>query len=855
MRHVRIKGDPHMKHKSILITSVALAVAGSPWAAAQTADQGNALEEVVITATKRESTVQDTPISVTAISAADIANKGLTDFNSLAETVPGIAMRTAGPGQTEFEMRGLSSAGGNASVVGFYLDETALSSPASAKLGKVIIDPNLYDLNRVEILRGPQGTLYGSSSMGGTVKVVPNAPQLGVYAVSGETVLSETGSGGGTNFTQNGMVNLPLGTNVAVRLVGSSDSQSGWLNRYVFADGAVPTEGATGARPPGFYPAPLAETASQANASTLDSFRGSLLWRPTDNLSITPAFMWQHTHQDGPNAVDVDGTPSHPTVPASQGHWEIYDTPEPQDDKFALGSLKIEWQTEHMLITSATADWTRHTLVSQDGTEENDGPSGLGSLGTASPYDTSAGGLGPVGPGPTGPGVQERDATEQVSEELRLTSTDKGPFQWQAGYYFQRLKSDWDMWSVNPQVISAGIGNIYVDYMPQTITQNALFGEGSLEFAQGWKATVGLRAYHYSYTQSNSEWGDFTPFGFANLLSGAPTLAGNTAPFNTTASGSASGVNPKFDLSWQMNPQLLLYATAARGFRMGGTDQPFTGYLTTVSPGDCGAPSSLAIILQCGLQQKLSATRTSPGGYIAPNVQFPNASAQGVPQFKSDSVWNYEVGEKGEFFDRQLTINFDVYYERWDNPQLATNVGGFGYTVNGANASILGSELELWFKLPAGFSFAGNVGLADSKFLTDSAITGYQSGTAIPDSPKVTSSVTLPNVQRLTGQFQLTSSLSYNYIGERTNAPYGETITLFNMNQLLVHLPAYGLMNLRAGVKSDDWSFNLFANNLLNKEALLDTQPQINLQTAAFTRYIVNQPRTFGLDVNYSFGR
>jgi iron complex outermembrane receptor protein len=779
----------------------------------------------------------------------------LTDFNSLAQTVPGIAMRTSGPGQTEFEMRGLNSAGGNASVVGFYLDETALSSPASAQLGKVVIDPNLYDLNRVEILRGPQGTLYGSSSMGGTVKVVPNAPQLGVFAASGETVVSNTSSGGGTNFTQNGMVNLPLGTQFALRLVGSSDSESGWLNRYVFADGAVPTDGATGARPPGFYSAPLQEIATQANASTFDSFRASLLWRPSDDLSITPAFMWQHTHQDGPNAVDVDGTPSHPQVPAAQGHWEIYDTPEPQDDQFTLGSLKIEWQTEHMLITSATGDWTRRTLVSQDGTEENDGPSGLGSLGTASPYDTAAGGLGPVGPGPSGPGVQERDATQQFSEELRLTSTDKGPFQWQAGYYFQRLKSEWDMWSVNPQVISAGIGNIYVDYMPQTITQNALFGEGSLEFAQGWKATVGLRAYHYEYTQSNSEWGDFTPYGFTNLLSGAPTLAGNTAPFNTTSSGNASGVNPKFDLSWQMNPELLLYATAARGFRMGGTDQPFTGYATTVSAAACGAPSSLAIILQCGLQQKLSATRTTPGGYYAPNVQFPNASAQGVPQFKSDSVWNYELGEKGEFFDRQLTINWDVYYERWNSPQLATNVGGFGYSVNGANASILGSELEMWLKLPAGFSFAGNLGLADSKFLSDSAITGYLSGTAIPDSPKVTTSVTLRNVQPLTGQFQLISSLSYNYIGERTNAPYGETITLNNMNQLLVHLPAYGLMNLRAGVKADDWSFNVFANNLLNKEALLDTQPQINLQTAAFTRYIVNQPRTIGLDVNYSFGR
>src|SRR5579863_5097426 len=758
------RGDEYVKHKNILAASMALAIAGSAWAEA---DSSTELPEIVITATKRESTVQDTRLSVTAISASDIANKGLTDFNSLAQTVPGIAMRTAGPGQTEFEMRGLNSAGGNTSVVGFYIDETALSSPASAQLGKVVIDPNLYDLNRVEILRGPQGTLYGASSMGGTVKVVPNAPQLGEFVASGQTVVSETGSGGGTNLTQNGMVNLPLGANVALRIVGSTDSQSGWVNRYVFADGAVLTDGATGARPAGFYTAPLAETVARANGTSLDSFRASLLWRPSDEVSITPLLMWQHTHQDGPSAVDVDGSPSHPQVPSASGHFEIYDTPEPQDDVFTLGSLKIEWQTEHFLVTSATANWKRATLVSQDGTEENAGPSGLGSFGTASPYDTSAGGIGPTGPGPTGPGVQERDDTQQLSEELRLTSSDKGAFQWQAGYYYQRLKSDWAMWSINPQIIAAGIGNIYVDYMPQTITQNALFGETSLAFAEGWKATLGLRGYQYKYTQSNTEFGDFTPFGFANLLSGAPTLAGNTAPFNTTASNKASGVNPKFDLSWKMTPEVLLYTTAARGFRPGGTDQPFTGYLTTVSAAACGAPSSLAVILQCGLQSKLSSTPGVAGGYYAPNVQFPNSNSQGVPQFNSDSVWNYELGEKGEFFDRQLTLNADVYYERWNSPELATNVGGFGYTVNGANASILGAELELWLKLPAGFSFAGNLGYADSKFLSDSAITGYSKGTAIPDSPKITSSLTLHNVQPLTGALQLTSSLSYNYIGER----------------------------------------------------------------------------------------
>ena len=165
------------------------------------------------------------------------------DFNSLAQSVPGISMRTSGPGQTEFEMRGLNSAGGNTSQVGFYLDETPLSSPASAQLGKEEIDPTLYDLNRVEVLRGPQGTLYGSSSMGGTVKLVPNAPQLGTFAASGETDVSYTGSGGSINEKLNGMVNLPIGDTAALRIVGSQLSDSGWIKRLVIQDGAVTRRG------------------------------------------------------------------------------------------------------------------------------------------------------------------------------------------------------------------------------------------------------------------------------------------------------------------------------------------------------------------------------------------------------------------------------------------------------------------------------------------------------------------------------------------------------------------------------------------------------------------------------------
>src|SRR5581483_7218552 len=151
--------------------SFACAAAGSAEAPAS-----GALEEVLVTAEKRESTVQKTPISITALSGAELQSQGISDLVSVAQQVPGVSFKTSGPGQTEFEMRGLTSTGGEAPTVGFYLDEAALTPPAMAQNGKVVIDPDLFDLNRIEILRGPQGTLYGAGSMGGTIKLLTNAP-------------------------------------------------------------------------------------------------------------------------------------------------------------------------------------------------------------------------------------------------------------------------------------------------------------------------------------------------------------------------------------------------------------------------------------------------------------------------------------------------------------------------------------------------------------------------------------------------------------------------------------------------------------------------------------------------------
>src|SRR6266446_550044 len=148
-----------------------------------------------------------TPISITAISGSDLQAEGLSDFTSVAQQVPGVSFKTSGPGQTEFEMRGLTSTGGESPTVGFYLDDAVLTPAAMAQNGKTVIDPSLFDLNRVEVLRGPQGTLYGAGSMGGTIKLVTNQPDPHAFGANVEVIGSGTIFISGFNPTENVMLN------------------------------------------------------------------------------------------------------------------------------------------------------------------------------------------------------------------------------------------------------------------------------------------------------------------------------------------------------------------------------------------------------------------------------------------------------------------------------------------------------------------------------------------------------------------------------------------------------------------------------------------------------------------------
>src|SRR5580704_9796051 len=243
------------------------------------------LEEVVVTAEKRSSTVQKTPESIAALSGEALVDRGVASLADLAQGTPGVSLKSEGPSQTEIEMRGMTSSGGNSATVGFYLDDVPLAGPASAQNGHVVIDPDLYDLSRIEILRGPQGTLFGSGSMGGTVRLITNQPNVSQFQSTAQSVLSGT-EGGGFNHKDNLMVNLPLiDDTLALRVVGTENYTSGWIDRIVVNPFPIAGGNPVGTVRGDVQDAPIEKQYSGSNANQNYAARVTLLWKPTQNLA------------------------------------------------------------------------------------------------------------------------------------------------------------------------------------------------------------------------------------------------------------------------------------------------------------------------------------------------------------------------------------------------------------------------------------------------------------------------------------------------------------------------------------------------------------------------------------------
>ncbi len=440
-------------------------------------------------------------------------------------------------------MRGIASSGGQSATVGFYLDETPLSPPASAQNGKVTISPDLYDVARVEILRGPQGTLYGSGSMGGTIKLVTNQPDAKAFYGGAQAVTSETQTGG-LNYGFNAMVNIPLWEDkVALRIVGSHKQADGWLDRIVL--NPFPQETNGGATRANVAGAPVGQDHKDVNNEDLTGGRIALLIQPTDRLTITPGVFYQRITQKGLSYSDSSPTG---VLPA---HYEPFDVAEPFSDTFTLYSLKAQYDFDAFQITSATADFVRRSVI----TEETAEP--------AQQFLETIIGIPDVAYAAVGPlATYEQDNSRQFSQELRITSKGDGAFQWLFGGFYgqQETKRSVSTNTSGPIVQEIfGAPYLYDNHQEVDYEQYAAFGEASYKFFNNFKATVGLR--YFSYTNED------------HRLQSGGLVTGGTVPKTFTLGASYSGVNPKFNLSYTASSDLLLYAQASKGFRPGSGNQ------------------------------------------------------------------------------------------------------------------------------------------------------------------------------------------------------------------------------------------------------------------------------------------
>lgn len=750
------------------------------------AQQSNTLTEIVVTAQKRESTVQDTPISITAVSAEDIRERGLANMSELVQSVPGVSMRTSGPAETEFEMRGMSSEGGNSPTVGFYLDDVPLTATSFATNGKVVVDPNLYDLKRVEVLRGPQGTLYGSGSMGGTIKLVTNPPNPASFDASAEAILGHT-DGSDINKALNAMVNIPFaGNTAALRIVGTESYTGGWIDRIVIADGAFPLETNNNMVRGNVLAAPVAKIYKNVNNTDLGSSRAELLWEPTERVSVTGSYLYQHISQNGPSYID--------SVPGTNAHYEPFDSPEPVSDTFNLGSLNFRYRFDAFDVNSTTARWTKDFTYYQDGSEEYQWLYAL-------PLYTSQGGLGNFSPTP-----HEEDQTKQVSEELRVTSSGPSALQWLAGYYYGDYTANTLYTAYAPGAIPLfGTANIFSGAFPTELTQRALFGESSYAITSKFKATVGIRYYSYRQHQQS-------------MLSGQGAT-GSDAIVTNYGTASNHGFNPKFGLSYEPNDSLLLYTSAAKGFRPGGA----TGPIPT-------SGSSLGSACETNLQTIYGTTSFVPG---------PTA-------FGPDKVWTYELGEKMKVLANRLRINSSVYFSNWSGlQQLIPLPCSLVFTANAGDAHIYGGEVEFEALLGDGFTMSINGGYTHAAVVASGLQgVGISAGTPVQEVPKWTTSQSLAYRHGISNGLAFTARAENNYVGSRTNATF-----------VVNTLPSYDLTSIRAGVDGGSWTATLFASNLLNKRVNLGDVSMISINLPTYDRLILSQPLTIGVDLTYHFGK
>lgn len=505
---------------ALIVASTASAQTALPTASADS-------NEIVVTAQKRSETLQHVPLSMTVLTQADLERRGVQSLYDVSRIAPSLAVVSSGPGENNLIIRGISSTAGSAATVGYYLDDTPIAASSNAALlsTRGVIDPSALDVARIEVLRGPQGTLYGSSSMGGTVRYISNQPNLEKMEGRLRADLSDT-EHGGFNWNLNGVVNLPVVQDkVALRVAAYVRRDDGYIDRYPI-DPANYLAAAPGAK-------------KQDNVNTYKTYgaRAALLIKPNDTLSITPSFLYQYSRLGTPFTFDA--------VPGSlKSPIQVRDVDETNTQKSWIANLTVKQELGPVEITSSSSYYHRNVKLIDDSSKVVNYFFGTATVEPVAMYGSYR--------------------NKEFTQELRAATNFNGPFQLIVGGFYHDVKAPLaseipfpDDFSYRNDAPFNSFQTIYAGTRNATLKEYAGFGEASYKLTDTLTARAGLRVFQVNQTFVQTGDGLFNG-GFSSV----------------TNKSRDHGVTPKFSVQWQATPDKMLYATVSKGYRPGGPNNP-----------------------------------------------------------------------------------------------------------------------------------------------------------------------------------------------------------------------------------------------------------------------------------------
>ena len=761
-------------------------------------------EELTVTARKREENLQEVPFSVVAPSEDVLRNRGASNLEEIAANVAGFTVQNLGPGQSQVAMRGVASGQivrdqpGVKEQVGIYLDESVIS------LSLFTPDIDLFDMSRVEVLRGPQGTLFGSGSLAGTVRYITNQPELGVSDGFGEFSLDSVG-GGGMGGTAKVAVNVPMGDASAMRITAYHTSFGGFMDAVQ----------------------PDLSVNEDTNSGERTGTRWALRFEPRENVSITPRLIYQEVGMDGWNRIDdfnILANPYTTTRPAvdlgERQHFTQIE--EPYTDEFLLADLKVEIDLgDGYAFTSVTTTTDRDVLVVRDATALTGSVSGPTIGLPEDVYTLDA------------PLIDATTATG-LTQELRLSSGDDRTH-WVLGAFYSTSERDYgqslpvtgfEALSGIPTAgaFGAATDELFYSDLNYEFDQTAAFFEITWTASERVDLTAGARWYDYSESRSQV---------FDGLFADPGPTEGDT---------SADGVAPRFIASFQASENTRLNAQISKGFRLGGINDPLNVPLCTPEDletfggrdrwGDeelwnfeIGSKSTIldgrgTFNIAAFTMDISDLQATVTAGSCSSRLVF------NVPNARSTGLELEITGQPTGAFDYAISAS----YADSELGSTLTSTAADGTT------SVV-SGIEKGNRLPTVPKFQAAVAATWRWEAGDWA--GYLSSSFQHVGARFTQ---IGDHAPGFGTVDLLALSATSPLG----GPLTQTVFRFNPE-----MPAYDLLNLRLGFLNERWDVALFVNNALDERALLALDQERG--TRARVGYLTNQPRTIGVSSRISF--